>query len=115
MKSFTWDGTETGLYDLLIWWGTVEPFEHNPGCDPEMRDRTLDCCMPEEPIGNALLGGGHKPAKHGEPFPLYFQFFKAKNAGKKYDMHPGDTIFYEDGKFSYKESFECVVISQDWP
>jgi len=114
MKHFTWDGTESGLENLLIWWGTVEPFVHSENC--EGQEITLHCCEGEPShIGNASIGMEARSTRHDEALPIYFEFLAGKRAGTRYDMHPGDTIFYEDGKFSFKESFECVVISQDWP
>lgn len=37
-----WDGTEECLYNLLLWWGTREPFVHSPGCKQE--PNVMHCC-----------------------------------------------------------------------
>lgn len=113
MNKFTWDGTESGLYNLLIWWYGLVPYKHMDDCEPE--PGSIHCCENQAEPPNALIGMEPRASKHGGPLPIYFEFTKGKRAGTRYDMSPGDTIFYEDGKFSYLESFECVVISQDWP
>lgn len=113
MDSFTWDGTEDGLYNLIIWWGTRVPVEHKDECD----HKTLHGCVGEPVLtSNAILESSPRKVEKNGEIPVLFRFIKGKRAGKGYEMYPGDTLFYEgDGKFAYKESFECVVISQDWP
>lgn len=110
-NTFIYTGSEANLYDLLMWWGKMAPFEHSDECDTN----GLHCCEGKPYTANALIGAEVSATKHGDPFPIYFQFLKGKRAGKKYDLNPGDMILFDNGEFSFKESCECVVISQDWP
>ncbi len=113
MNTFTYTGTESNLYDLLIWWGQLVPFEHLDDCEQD--PGALHCCEGIPRASNALIGLSDRSTIHGEPLPIYFQFSDGKRAGMKYNLHPGDKIIYKDGKFSILQWFECVAISQDWP
>lgn len=112
-ETFTWDGTEEKLYELLMWMMEKFPYQHSEDCvDSEV---TLHCCSGLPTRANAQVGMEARTVRHGGPLPIYFEFTKGKRAGLKYQMSPGDQIFFEDGKFSFLESWECVVIGQDWP
>lgn len=89
MDSFTYTGTEDNLYDLLVWWGTREPFIHSDNCDGE----SLHCCQGENNFWTptAVLEASARPTKHGDPFPLTFLYI---GDGERIDMIPGDVVCY---------------------
>lgn len=112
MESFKYTGTESNLYDMLIWWSRMSPVTHN---QESIHTGTIECCFGNHFDWNAQIGAEATATKHGEPIPIYFEFTKGKNKGRKFSMYPGDIIIFEDGRFSLKQSGECVVQSQDWP
>lgn len=113
METFTYNGSEASLYNLLIWWNKMVSFEHSDDCQPE--PGVMHCCEGKPSKSNAIIGSEGRMVRREDPIPIYFEFLKGKRAGERYNVHPGDMFLFEDGKFSYKEWYECVVISQDWP
>lgn len=113
MNSFTWDGTVDGIINMAVWWNkNLEVVDRYSGVTvDELLDKGFTRCF-EEPEYK------HEPNAnlYGKGVDVYFTFTKGRRTGLSYKMFPGDTVFYDgEGKFSYLESCECVVISQDWP
>lgn len=91
-----WDGTETRLYELLMWWGTRIPWEHSPECDQD--EKVLDCCFGVHQYQShyGIEASTFETGYLGPIGPLTF----VHPDGTKESVENGDRIYYRDyGKF----------------
>jgi hypothetical protein len=110
-----WDGTEACLENLLIWWGTLWPFEHSDDCDANSRETTLHCCggQPRSPEAYRFsLESFDDCVARYEPKELPLVFGKD---GVKKKVNIGDRFYFRNGEIEVVETensipgFECPV------
>jgi hypothetical protein len=94
-----WDGTDKCLEQLLIWWGTREPIEHDGDCPGDDGGRTIHCCQTKPwPENYGLQSSTYGPARaYPEVVPLWF----TTPDNERTRVEIGDRIHYE-GNYKFR-------------
>lgn len=72
MKEYVYTGSEQSLDGLLIWWGTLEPFEHSDDCTEQEQ---MHCCsgrFPDSVMSYSVIASCPPWPVPREFFPIAF-------------------------------------------
>lgn len=88
MSEFTYERTEASVYNLMIWWGQVIPFEHSDDCthDPHY----IHCCFGKPSKSRATIEMA-SCVERGEFIDIIFTNL---DTGASARLKSGDKIVY---------------------